>query len=98
MAGDHRKRGWIAVTHDRRIRYKPNELAAIVRHRVALLIIIGKVPLPLLAQSFVATIPRILDFLARHRPPFIAKVYRPSASELTSNPHAAGGLTLWYPH
>ncbi|HVT42934.1 MAG TPA: hypothetical protein VMT00_00940 [Thermoanaerobaculia bacterium] len=28
------QRGWIAVTHDKRIRYKPNELAAIVRNRV----------------------------------------------------------------
>jgi hypothetical protein len=91
------ERGWIAVTHDRRIRYKPNELAAIVRHRVALLIVIGKVPLPLLAQSFVATAPRILDFIASHRPPFIAKVYRPSPSELNRDPQAAGEVTLWYP-
>ena len=90
-------RGWIAVTHDRRIRYKPNELAAIVRHRVALLVVIGKVPFPLLAQSFVTTAPRIFDFLARHRPPFIAKVYRPSPSELTNNPNATGAVTLWYP-
>ena len=91
------ERGWIAVSHDRRIRYKPNELAAIVRHRVALLVVIGKVPLPHLAQSFVATAPKILDFLARHRPPFIAKIYRPSPSELTNNPQAAGEVTLWYP-
>lgn len=88
---------WIAVTHDRRIRYKPNELAAIVRHRVALLIVIGKVPFPLLAQNFVATAPKILDFLAQHRPPLIAKVYRPSPSEFTSNPQAPGSLALWYP-
>ena len=43
------ERGWIAVSHDRRIRYKPNELDAVVRHRVALLVVIGKVPVPLLA-------------------------------------------------
>jgi hypothetical protein len=91
------ERGWIAVTHDRRIRYKPNELEAIIRHRVALLIVIGKVPFPLLAQSFVATAPTIVDFLAQHQPPLIAKVYRPSPSELRSNPQAPGALTLWYP-
>lgn len=32
MAGS---RGWGAVTHDRRIRYKPNELAAVLEHQVA---------------------------------------------------------------
>jgi len=26
-------RGWVAVTHDSRIRYKPNELQAVVRHQ-----------------------------------------------------------------
>jgi hypothetical protein len=25
---------WVALTHDARIRYKPNELAAVTRHRV----------------------------------------------------------------
>lgn len=38
------RKGWIAVTHDRRIRYKPNELAAVVQHRVALLVVIGDAP------------------------------------------------------
>ncbi len=28
-------RGWVILTHDRRIRYKPNELAAVKRHGVA---------------------------------------------------------------
>lgn len=31
------KRHWIALTHDRRIRYKPNERDAVMRHGVALL-------------------------------------------------------------
>lgn len=92
------KRGWIAITHDTRIRYKPNELAAIVRHRVALLIVIGKAPFPVLAENFVATAPKILAFLARYQPPLIAKVYRPSPSELMSNAQAPGALMLWYPH
>jgi hypothetical protein len=34
-------RGWIAMTHGRNIRYKPNELNAVIRHRVALLVTIG---------------------------------------------------------
>ena len=35
------QRGWVALTHDRRIRYKPNELSAVIRHGVALLVIIA---------------------------------------------------------
>jgi hypothetical protein len=33
--------GWTAITHDARIRYKPNELAAVIRHHVALLVVVG---------------------------------------------------------
>lgn len=91
------QRGWIAITHDGRIRYKPNELAAVVQHRVALLVVVGHAPFPQLAQSFVATRHRILDFLEQHNPPFIAKVYRPPSAEAAIDPDAPGHLTLWYP-
>lgn len=91
------KRGWVAVTHDTRIRYKPNELAAVIDHRVALLVMIGKAPYPQLAESFVATRVRILDFLDRHSAPFIAKVYRASAVEVLGSPDAPGSVVLWYP-
>jgi hypothetical protein len=43
-------RGWVAITHDGRIRYKPNELAAIVVHKVSLLVVVGKAPHPDLAR------------------------------------------------
>ena len=66
--------GRIAVSHNQRIRYTPNELAAVVRHRVALLIVNGKVPLPDLAQNFVECLARIEAFLDGHEPPYIAKV------------------------
>lgn len=72
------KRGWVALSHDRRIRYKPNELAAVIRHDVRLLIIVGKLPLPALAESFVASQDLIGKFLAEHPAPLIAKVYRAS--------------------
>jgi len=91
------ERGWIAVTHDSRIRYKPNELDAVIRHRVALLVVVGKAPFPQLAQNFVKTAPKILHFLAHHKVPLIAKVYRPSPSPLTRNPDAVGTISLWYP-
>jgi len=89
--------GRIAITHDQRIRHKPNEREAVMRHGVALLIVIGKVPYPELARHFVATLPKIEAFLDKHTPPFIAKVYRPSPSDLARNPSAAGEVLFWYP-
>jgi PIN like domain len=91
------ERGWIAVPHDGRIRYKPNELDAVVRHRVTLLVVIGKAPFPVLARNFVATAHKFPTFLAQHKPPLIAKVYRPSPGDLAKNPDAAGELVRWFP-
>lgn len=91
------RKEWIAVSHDARIRYKPNELAAVVRHRVRLLVVIGKAPYPELAKHFVATSSRIAEFAAQHAAPWIAKVYRSSATELAKNPDAPGSISLWYP-
>lgn len=90
-------RGRIAITHDQRIRHKPNEREAVMQHGVALLIVIGKLPYPELAKHFVATLPKIEAFLDKHTPPFIAKVYRPSPAELARNPSAGGEVLLWYP-
>jgi hypothetical protein len=63
------ERGWIALTHDGRIRYKPNELAAVMRYDVALLVIIGDAPYTELGRAFVATLPRVARFVAAHKPP-----------------------------
>jgi hypothetical protein len=87
----------IAITHDHRIRYKPNERDAVTRHNVALLVIVGAAPFPDLARAFVNTLPRIDRFLRRHEPPFIAKVYRPSTAELARRSAAPGRVELWYP-
>ncbi len=89
--------GWIGVAHDKRIRYKPNELAAVMAHRVGLLVVVGQAPFLDLARSFVATRARIERFLARHQPPFIAKVYRAPTEALARNPVAPGRIELWYP-
>ena len=90
------KRGF-ALTHDRRIRYKANERDAVMRHGVALLVIVGAAPFADLAGAFVTTLPRIERFLARHKPPFIAKVYRPSPAETERLGAAPGHVELWYP-
>jgi PIN like domain len=91
------RRGWIALTHDRRIRYKPNERDAVIGHGVALLVIIGAAPFPELARAFVATVPAVERFLVRHKPPFIAKVYRPSPAEMSRRSDPPGHVELWYP-
>lgn len=91
------RNGWIAVTHDKRIRYKPNELEAVLDHRVALLVVVGHAPFAEFARSFVATRSRIERFITQRKPPYIAKVYRPSAQELLKNPDAAGRVERWYP-
>lgn len=92
------RRGWVALTHDQRIRYKPNERDAVIRHGVALLVIVGKAAFPELAHAFVATISRIEQFLATHQPPFIAKVYRPAPDKGALSRAEAGRVELWYPN
>ena len=91
------RRGWIALTHDKRIRYKPNERDAVMRHRVGLLVIVGVAPFAELARAFVATLPSIEHFLDNHAPPFIAKVYRPSRGDTAERADALGRVELWYP-
>lgn len=89
------RRGWIVLTHDERIRYKPNELAAVMRHRVALLVVQGQAPFPQLAQWFVQTLPRVEAFVAAHEPPYIAKVQRPTPKNLAVRPDAPGRVVPW---
>lgn len=91
------RRSWIALTHDSRIRYKPSEREAVMRHGVALLVIVGKAPFPELAQALVTTRPHMERFLARHQPPFIAKVYRASPDAAARRSVSPGRIELWYP-
>ncbi|MHB1328876.1 MAG: PIN-like domain-containing protein [Gemmatimonadales bacterium] len=90
------QRGWVAVTHDKRIRYKPNELAAVMANNVALLVVVGHAPFAELARSFVASRARIEAFLNGNDPPYIAKLYRSGAAE-PDTPLAAGRIEKWYP-
>jgi hypothetical protein len=92
--GKHRR---IAISHNERIRYTPNELAAVRRHKVALIIVVGKVPLPMLAANFVRTIDKIDAFIQGATVPFIAKVYLPRPDDLARNPDAIGRIESWYP-
>jgi hypothetical protein len=89
------RNGRIAITHNRRIRYTPNELAAVVRHGVALLVVIGHGPITELALNFVNSIARIEAFVESHEPPYIAKVYRAAPADFARD--VPGSISMWYP-
>ena len=89
--------GRIAISHNSRIRYVPNELDAVKRFKVPLLILVGQVTTAELAHNFVRTLPRIETFLDGRSPPFIGKVYRASPAELTKSAAASGRVELWFP-
>ena len=87
---------WCAISKDKRIRYKPNEREAVMRAGVGLFIVIGtNATHKELADNFVATYHKIKTFLEKHNPPFIAKVYRPSA-KASQGRNKAGRVELWY--
>lgn len=87
----------VAITHNSRIRYVPNELAAVKRFGVSLLIVVGQSPTAELARNFVQTLHRIESMLDEHKPPFILKVYRPTPAEVALAPAASGRVELWFP-
>jgi hypothetical protein len=70
------QKGWFCLTHDKRIRYKPNEKDAVMRAGVGLFILVGHAPHDELANNFVNTLSKIERFIGKHDPPFIAKIYR----------------------
>jgi PIN like domain len=89
------RRGWYAITHDQRIRYKPNEKAAVFEAGVGLFIVIGKAPFPQLAENFIATFPKIKQFVEKHPTPFIAKVYRPDGRTGELRQAQSGRVEMW---
>jgi PIN like domain len=87
----------IAVTHNSRIRYVPNELAAVKRFGVRLLVVVGQAPTAELARNFVHTLARIEALLDKLEPPAIVKVYRPPPSDVARDAAAPGRVELWFP-
>jgi hypothetical protein len=90
-------RGLVAITHNSRIRYVPNELAAVVRFKVQLVVVVGKAPTAELARNFVHTLHRIEAALALRPAPVILKVYRAVPTGLGNAPDGTGRVEVWYP-
>ena len=90
------QRGWIALTHNKEIRYNTHERDMVMRAGVPLFMLIGKHTHDVLARNLVLTLPRVLAFLDFHEPPFIARVYRaPETDFLRGLP---GRVDLWLSH
>ncbi len=89
------QRDWYVLTHDKRIRYRPAEIAAVSRFKLGLFVIVGKAPLAELAQNFVFTLPKIIKFIEETPRPFIARIYRPEQASLRRKARASGYVKLW---
>lgn len=78
------RRGWIILTNDKRIRYRSNERTALMQANGRAFVIVarGDISAHIVAEILVRALPAIRRFVARHAPPFIAKVTRSSTVSL----------------
>ena len=89
------ERGWYVLTHDRRMRYRSNEIDAISRFNIGMFVIVGKSPLAELAHNFVHTLHQIIRFISKNPRPFIAKIYRPDSKNIKTKSDASGYVKMW---
>lgn len=68
--------GWIALSHNKRIRYEPDELDDLMAYGVKAFFIIGKGPHPAFAAAVLDNINRIKRLIRKNPGPFVAKVYQ----------------------
>jgi predicted nuclease of predicted toxin-antitoxin system len=77
------RRGWIVLTKDTWIRRRSHERTALMQAQVrAFVLVAGNLSGPEMARVFVTALPTMHRFVARHNPPFIAKVTRSGAVSL----------------
>lgn len=83
------RRGWIVLTHDRRIPYRRNECEALMRAGVRAFVMAARGDLKGedIAAIFVRALPAIRRFAARTPLPYIAKVTRSGRVELLKADH-----------
>lgn len=71
------KRGWIVLTKDDRIRYRPAELAAYRIHKARVFIFgSGEMKAQEMAGAVAKAMPKILRLVKRTPPPFFARITR----------------------
>jgi hypothetical protein len=71
-------RGWVVMTKDEKIRFRPAEKRALIAGGVAAFVLTARGDLTgaEMAGIFVAALPRLHRFLLKHRPPFMAGISR----------------------
>lgn len=82
---------WVAITHDRRIRYNPVAKHALLAANARVFVVIGHAPTSELAYNFVNILSKIISFIDHTPAPFIAKVYRP----IKNKSNAKGSVFPW---
>lgn len=71
------EKGWIALSHNKNIRYERDELDDLMVHGVKAFFIIGKGPHSAFAAAIVQSIQKIRRLIRKHDDePFAAKVYQ----------------------
>ena len=68
-------RDWIALTHNKRIRYSSLETEILMAAGLRTFVLVGGGPHQKLGEGFVRSLRMVHRFLDRHIGPFIAKVY-----------------------
>lgn len=91
------RRGWFAISKDKKIRYRQNERDAAMRGGVGLFLVVGKASHSTLAHNFAASIALIERFVQETSRPFIAKVYQASGQSPSGAPKP-GRVELWLSH
>jgi hypothetical protein len=89
------RRGWIAITHDKEIRRRPNQRAAVISTALGLIVVIGRLPFPELAAYFARSRAKIDRFVLRTKRPWIARFYAPTPQERERKLDPAGRIELW---
>lgn len=84
--------GWLALSHNYRIRNEPDEIDMAMRAGVALFFLIGKRHEDLVTNLRL-TLPRIIRFRKNNKPPFVAKVHRPEKPDDFGK--KAGRVSMW---
>jgi predicted nuclease of predicted toxin-antitoxin system len=71
------QRGWVVLTKDDRIRYRPAELAAYRQNKVRVFVLgSGEMKAQEMADAFVKAPPKIFRFTRKNSAPFFARISR----------------------
>jgi hypothetical protein len=85
--------GWIAVTHDKKIRRQHREMIA--RTSARIIILAGKSSLESQAQNFRSSFPQIERFVRSHSGPYTAKLRQPSLRDKQLKLNPTGHIEMW---